>query len=134
MGIISLKKTIANLLRALGNTLEIEQVLERYLCPLQMFLELTENGFTAGAFKILSHDLTVKRIFLTRVTLKYLHNIAKTPDAPNNNHIQPAQNLNSWQTIISIPLFVFGVIFAIARAISRGSIKVSDTTGKSSGR
>ncbi|WP_420263693.1 hypothetical protein [Candidatus Magnetominusculus dajiuhuensis] len=140
MDVLFLKKKGHNLLRAFANTLEMEKVLEGYLCPLQMFIELTENGLNSGAFKILKHDLTAKRIFLTRVALKYLRNIAlsvETPPTPihgnseltpsgSNTHIQPAQPLHLWENIISIPLFIYGVIYAIARAISRGSLKTGD--------
>jgi hypothetical protein len=130
MSAVSLKKTGYNLFRALTDTVEIEKVLENYLCPLQMFLELTENGFSYGALKILRHDLNVKRIFLTRTALKYAGNIAvsvkNTPAASENTYVQPAESLPPWGNIVSIPLFTFGVIYAIVRAVSRGSLKAGD--------
>ncbi|MBF0321070.1 MAG: hypothetical protein HQL01_14835 [Nitrospirae bacterium] len=128
-----------NLFRALANTLEMEKVLENYLCPLQMFIDLTENGFSYGAFKILKHDLNVKRIFLTKAAMRYVNNVAISVNPPaarvpgnsepatsGKKHIQPPESLHLWENIISIPLFTFGVTYAIARAISRGSLKTGD--------
>lgn len=115
-----------------SNTSEMERALENYLCPLQMFLELTENGFSYRAFKILKHDLNVKRIFFTQVALKYFKNIAlpvsnENTSSPSNSNIantmnkpiQMAETLPLWGNMLSIPLFIYGVIYAIARKISR---------------
>ncbi|MBF0456606.1 MAG: hypothetical protein HQK99_01765 [Nitrospirae bacterium] len=108
--------------KVFSNTSEMERALEHYLCPLQMFIELTENGFSYGAFKILKHDLNIKRIFFTQVTLKYFKNIAlpvsdKNISSPSNS--DTAETLPVWGNIVSIPLFIYGVIYAIARKISR---------------
>ncbi|MEO5360509.1 MAG: hypothetical protein H7843_08675 [Nitrospirota bacterium] len=126
---------IHSLYKAIANTVEIKMAMESYLCPLQMFIELTEGGFNYGAVKILKHDLNIKRIFLTRVTLKYFKYIALTisdKKIPSNSdmtkHIQPHEPLPLWDNAVSIPLFILGVIYAIVRTITRRLLKAGDKT------
>ncbi|KWT91100.1 hypothetical protein [Candidatus Magnetominusculus xianensis] len=124
---------IYSLYKAFTNTVEIKMAMESYLCPLQMFMELTEGGFNYGAVKILKHDLNIKRIFLTRVTLKYFKNIAlaiSDKNNPSNSNMtsQPTEHLPLWNNAVSIPLFILGVIYAIARTITRRLLKSGDKT------
>ncbi|MBF0344402.1 MAG: hypothetical protein HQL06_09260 [Nitrospirae bacterium] len=140
----------ARLYRALTNTVALEKALERYLCPLQMFLELTRNGWSVGAFKILSHDLNVKRIFFTKLTVEYfssvravfknsatlsLHNASEIateiPKGITSNvkqvHDKSKEEMKTWENMLSIPLFTIGVLYAIVLNVRRTIIKFMDT-------
>ncbi|MBF0464501.1 MAG: hypothetical protein HQK88_09375 [Nitrospirae bacterium] len=126
-----------SLYKSLTKTEAIENALESYLCPMQMFLELTSNGWSVGAFKILKHDLNVKRIFLTKLTIKYLTNIYETLNITQNvsltndsyNTLEASANSDSddkhadssgtgkemtfGENLLSIPLFTVGVMYAV---------------------
>ncbi|MBF0345162.1 MAG: hypothetical protein HQL06_13155 [Nitrospirae bacterium] len=138
------------LYKALTDTLAIEKTLESYLCPLQMFLELTHNGWSAGAFRILRHDLNVKRIFFTKLAVEYfngvgavfknltalsLHNDADTAAVVSKDitlnvqqvHDKSKDEMKPWEDVLSIPLFTIGVLYAIALNVRRAIVKSIDT-------
>ncbi|MBF0337565.1 MAG: hypothetical protein HQL05_06990 [Nitrospirae bacterium] len=139
---------MATLYKALTDTVAIEKTLESYLCPLQMFFELTRNGWSAGAFKILKHDLNVKRIFLAKLTVEYfrgisaslkrpasLHNdsVAGTAEATTGTtlnvkqvHDKSREEMQTWEDMLSIPLFVIGVVYAIVLNVRRTLVKLTD--------
>ncbi|QWR78126.1 hypothetical protein [Candidatus Magnetomonas plexicatena] len=119
MSIYTLIRNLTGSLRkSLTETSEIESALKSYLCPMQMFLELSENGWNVGAFKILKHDLNVKRIFLTKLTIKYFANINRSLHINNNLSVQAhtvsGQEMTNGENLLSIPLFIMGVMYAIA--------------------
>ncbi|MBF0606929.1 MAG: hypothetical protein SFH39_00895 [Candidatus Magnetobacterium sp. LHC-1] len=142
---------MATLYKALTDTVAIEKTLESYLCPLQMFFELTRNGWSAGAFRILRHDLNVKRIFLAKLTVEYfrgiraslkhpasLHNDSvagaaeATTDTPKGRtlnvkqvHDKSREEMQTWEDMLSIPLFVTGVLYAIVLNVRRTLVKLT---------
>lgn len=61
--------------KKISNTYEIEKTLDGFLCPMQMFLELNREGWNPIAFRILAHDLNVKRVLITKVTLSWFNGI-----------------------------------------------------------
>ncbi|MBF0520487.1 MAG: hypothetical protein HQK92_12290 [Nitrospirae bacterium] len=137
-------RNIANsLYKSLTKTAAIEDALESYLCPMQMFLELTSNGWSVGAFKILKHDLNVKRIFLTKLTIKYFTNIYETLNFTKNVSLQKyayttveasattdsddkhaessvtGKEMTFGENLLSIPLFTVGVLYAVVLNVRR---------------
>ncbi|KJU85417.1 hypothetical protein MBAV_002389 [Candidatus Magnetobacterium bavaricum] len=141
---------IMALYKALTDTLTMEKALESYLCPLQMFLELTRNGWSIGAFKILRHDLNIKRIFFTKLTIEYfngirsafrdltalsLHNGADTTAVVSKGinanvqqvHDKSRDEMKPWENVLSIPLFTIGVLYAIALNVRRTIVNSAGT-------
>ncbi len=53
----------------------IESLLESFLCPLDMFMQMSDGGWTKEAVTMLRHDLNIKRIVLTKAVISYLQNI-----------------------------------------------------------
>ncbi|MEO5357189.1 MAG: hypothetical protein H7844_07820 [Nitrospirae bacterium YQR-1] len=141
-----LRNSIISLYKSLTGTAAIEKALESYLCPLQMFFELTSNGLSAGAFKILKHDLNVKRIFLTKLTINYFNgiytNIKTITGSPaqsgsesagqshqkmvndiGKSHDMSKEEMSLSENLLSIPLFITGVVYAIALNVRRTIIR-----------
>jgi hypothetical protein len=68
----SLEGAGGRVMDALSRTGGIEQAVEGLLCPMKMFMQLMEEGWTPAAWRMLIHDLGVKRVLITRQTERYV--------------------------------------------------------------
>jgi hypothetical protein len=75
MVLITKKDYLDKFINALNDTEQIENALEGFLCPMQMFLELNREKWNPVAVRMLAHDLNAKRIFITQVTVSYIEGI-----------------------------------------------------------
>ncbi|MBF0564704.1 MAG: hypothetical protein HQK89_05630 [Nitrospirae bacterium] len=157
----NLKEALHNLYSIVNNTAKIEKGLEGFLCPMQMFFELSGNGFNYNAFKMLKHDLNVKRIYLTNIVFSYLRDVAgavkvvnaikvisavkvpgvveesigtpssfnlskdsitavnKSPAGIFRTRAESHNKLTPIGNVISVPVFIIGVIYAIITNIRK---------------
>jgi hypothetical protein len=63
---------------ALSRTDGIEQAVEGLLCPMKMFMQLMEDGWTPAAWRMLTHDLGIKRVLITKQTECYVMGVARS--------------------------------------------------------
>ena len=63
---------------ALSRTDGIKQAVEGLLCPMKMFMQLMEEGWTPAARQMLLHDLGIKRVLITKQTECYVLGVARS--------------------------------------------------------
>ena len=65
-------------MEALSRTDGIEQAVEGLLCPMKMFMQLMDEGWTPAAWRMLMHDLGIKRVLITKQTECYVMGVARS--------------------------------------------------------
>jgi hypothetical protein len=75
---LPLREALQNLEASLRDTGNIENAFHGLTCPMRMFIQLTRQGWSPPAVRMLAHDLKFKGIFLKKVSGEYFDNVGSS--------------------------------------------------------